>query len=88
MAFESEALSPAQTRAAELNARLLHAHPREILRAAVEEYGAAGKLALVSSFGAESAVLLSLAAEVDPSIRCCSWIPACISARPWTTARA
>jgi phosphoadenosine phosphosulfate reductase len=67
MAFESEALSPAQTRAAELNARLLHAHPREILRAAVEEYGA-GKLALVSSFGAESAVLLSLASEVDPSI--------------------
>jgi phosphoadenosine phosphosulfate reductase len=67
MAFESEALSPVQARAAELNARLLHAHPREILRAAVEEYGA-GKLALVSSFGAESAVLLSLAAEVDPSI--------------------
>ena len=68
MAFESEALSPAQARAAELNVRLRDSHPREILRAAVEEYRAGGKLALVSSFGAESAVLLSLASEVDPSI--------------------
>src|SRR6478609_9189907 len=68
MAFESEALSPVQARAAELNARLRDAHPREILRAAVEEYRGSGKLALVSSFGAESAVLLSLASEVDPSI--------------------
>lgn len=30
--------------------------------------GAAGRIALVSSFGAESAVLLALAAEADPSV--------------------
>jgi phosphoadenosine phosphosulfate reductase len=49
-----------------LDAQLRHAHPREIIKAAVDLYGA--ELALVSSFGAESAVLLSLAAEVDPTI--------------------
>src|ERR1700761_3397785 len=68
MAFEAEAPSPLQARAAELNARLRDAHPSEILRAAVEEYRQDGKLALVSSFGAESAVLLHLAAQIDPSI--------------------
>jgi phosphoadenosine phosphosulfate reductase len=68
MAFEAEALSPLQIRAAELNASLRNAHPSEILRAAFAEYGQAGKLALVSSFGAESAVLLHLAAQVNPSI--------------------
>ncbi len=66
MAYESEALTPGQARAAQLNARLRDAHPSEILRAAVAEYG--GRLALVSSFGAESAVLLHLASQVDPSI--------------------
>ncbi len=49
-----------------LDARLRSAEPVEILRAAWELYG--GKLALVSSFGAESAVLLHMAAQVDPSI--------------------
>ncbi len=49
-----------------LNARLRHATPQEILRAALRAYP--GKLALVSSFGAESAVLLHMAAEIDPSI--------------------
>ena len=68
MAFESEALTPAQARAAELNARLRDAHPSEILRAALTEFGADKRLALVSSFGAESAVLLHLAAQVDPSL--------------------
>ena len=68
MAFEAEALSPLQARAMELNARLRDAHPSEILRAAIDEYRQNGKLALVSSFGAESAVLLHLAAQVDPSI--------------------
>ena len=68
MAFESEVVetSAVEARAAELNARLRDAHPSEILRAAVAEYG--GRLALVSSFGAESAVLLHLAAQIDPSI--------------------
>ncbi len=68
MAFESEVVetNTLEARAAELNARLRDAHPSEILRAALAEYG--GHLALVSSFGAESAVLLHLAAQVDPSI--------------------
>ena len=49
-----------------LDARLRSAEPQEILRAAWELYG--GKLALVSSFGAESAVLLHMASQIDPSI--------------------
>lgn len=52
--------------AARLDAELRDAHPLTILRAAHEHYG--DKLALVSSFGAESAVLLHLAAQVSPSI--------------------
>ena len=50
----------------DLNARLRHATPQEILREAFKAY--AGKIAIVSSFGAESAVLLHLAAEVDPNV--------------------
>ena len=49
-----------------LSRDLRDAHPREILRAAVELYG--DELALVSSFGSESAVLLHLAAQVKPDI--------------------
>ena len=49
-----------------LNARLRDAHPLEIIRAAHAMMG--DRLALVSSFGAESAVLLHLAAQVDPAI--------------------
>ena len=49
-----------------LDAQLRHANPAEIIRAAYEMYGEA--LALVSSFGAESAVLLHLAAQVNPKI--------------------
>ncbi len=49
-----------------LNEELRDAQPLEILRRAHEVYG--DKLALVSSFGAESAVLLHLAAQVDPGI--------------------
>lgn len=49
-----------------LDAELRRAHPRTILEAAVESFG--DKLALVSSFGAESAVLLDIAAEVKPDI--------------------
>jgi phosphoadenosine phosphosulfate reductase len=49
-----------------LNERLRDAHPSEILRVALGEYG--GRIALVSSFGAESAVLLHLAAQVDPTV--------------------
>ena len=54
------------TLAARLDAELRHAHPRTVLEAAVETFG--DKLALVSSFGAESAVLLHLASKVKPDI--------------------
>jgi phosphoadenosine phosphosulfate reductase len=50
----------------DLDARLRDAAPQEILRVALETYG--DKLALVSSFGAESAVLLHMAAQLDPDI--------------------
>ncbi len=49
-----------------LDARLRHAEPQEILQAAVELFG--DKLALVSSFGSESAVLLHMAAQIKPDI--------------------
>ena len=49
-----------------LDVQLRHAHPAEIIRAAVDHLG--DQLALVSSFGAESAVLLHLAAQVKPDI--------------------
>ena len=50
----------------ELNERLRDAEPQTVLRAAIERYG--DRLALVSSFGAESAVLLHMAAQIDPNI--------------------
>ncbi len=49
-----------------LNARLRHAEPQAILQAAIDLYG--DKLALVSSFGAESAVLLHMAAQLKPDL--------------------
>jgi phosphoadenosine phosphosulfate reductase len=49
-----------------LDAELRHAHPATVLESAVEQFG--DRLALVSSFGAESAVLLHLAAQVKPDI--------------------
>jgi phosphoadenosine phosphosulfate reductase len=54
------------TLGARLDAELRHAHPRTVLEAAVETFG--DKLALVSSFGAESAVLLDLVSKVKPDI--------------------
>lgn len=56
----------ALSRADRLDAELRDAHPREIVAAAAREYG--DGLALVSSFGAESAVLLHIAAQVKPDI--------------------
>ena len=52
--------------AARLDAQLRDADPASVIAAAVDAYG--DRLALVSSFGAESAVLLHLAAQVDPDI--------------------
>ncbi len=64
MAYEGSEITSGE--AAELNAHLRDATPQEILRAAIERFG--DKLALVSSFGAESAVLLHMAAQIDPNI--------------------
>ena len=55
-----------QTLAARLDAELRHAHPRTVLEAAVAQFG--DRLALVSSFGAESAVLLHLVSKVKADI--------------------
>jgi phosphoadenosine phosphosulfate reductase len=52
--------------AAPLDAELRRAHPATVLAAAIESFG--DKLALVSSFGAESAVLLHLASRLKPDI--------------------
>lgn len=52
---------------AALDARLNDASPADIIRAALEAVGRE-KLALVSSFGTESAALLKFAADVDPAI--------------------
>ena len=63
---DATALSDKAGLAARLDAELRDAHPLTILRKAYETFG--GKLALVSSFGAESAVLLHLASRVAPHI--------------------
>jgi phosphoadenosine phosphosulfate reductase len=55
-----------QALAARLDAELRRAHPRTILESAVEAFG--DRIALVSSFGAESAVLLDIAAKVKPDM--------------------
>lgn len=54
-------------RARALDARYGHRPPRDILRLVLDEQ-VAGRAALVSSFGAESAVLLHMAAEIDASV--------------------
>ena len=64
MAYDT--VDPGLSLALRLDAELRRAHPRTILEAAVESFG--DKLALVSSFGAESAVLLDIAAKVKPDI--------------------
>lgn len=67
MAFDQIDRPRARLSVAErLDERLRNADPATIIAAAVEHYGE--RLALVSSFGAESAVLLHLAAQVDPGI--------------------
>ncbi|MDG2527329.1 phosphoadenylyl-sulfate reductase [Caulobacter endophyticus] len=64
MAYDQTDAAP--TLAARLDAELRDAHPLTVLRKAYETFG--DKLALVSSFGAESAVLLHLASQVSPNI--------------------
>lgn len=58
---------PALPDAAELDRRLADASPAEVIAAALAIVGRE-RLAVVSSFGTESAVLLKIAAEVDPAI--------------------
>lgn len=70
--------------ASALNARLRDADPEAIIEAAVDALG--DKVALVSSFGAESAVLLHMAAGIKKICRSSSWTPACCSVRRWITA--
>jgi phosphoadenosine phosphosulfate reductase len=62
LAFDDRPLTLAQR----LDADLRDAHPSAILREALATFS--DKIALVSSFGAESAVLLHLAAQVDKAI--------------------
>lgn len=50
-----------------LNAQFDGASAQEILKAAIKEQYA-GEIALVSSFGADSAVLLHMVAEIDPAM--------------------
>ena len=52
---------------AQLNARFAGVDALEMLRTVIGE-GLAGRIAVVSSFGAESAVLLHLIAQVDPAM--------------------
>ena len=61
-----DALERAPNLAARLDAELRRAHPRTIMEAALETFG--DRLALVSSFGAESAVLLHIAAQMKPDV--------------------
>lgn len=60
----TDAVTSVDARVAELNARYAGASTQDLLAAVLHEEFA-GRIAVVSSFGAESAVLLSLVAQVD-----------------------
>ncbi len=66
MSLALEAVDTAVSLARRLDAELRHAHPKAIIAKALEIFG--DELALVSSFGAESAVLLHMASEVSRDI--------------------
>ncbi|MBO9402823.1 phosphoadenylyl-sulfate reductase [Shimia sp. R9_3] len=63
----SERVDPLQAKVDALNARYRHHSATAVMEAALKD-PQAGKLAMVSSFGAESAVLLHMAAVVDRKI--------------------
>ena len=67
MAFETDTHETPKDRLARLNSELRQASAQEILRAAITREWPGG-LTYVSSFGAESVVMLALIAEVDPSL--------------------
>ena len=62
IAYQDDDLT--QSLARRLDAELRHAHPMTILRAAYDALG--DQVALVSSFGAESAVLLHMVSQLNP----------------------
>ena len=66
MSLDFREIARPKTRAQALNERLRDARPTEILASAIELHGE--ELALVSSFGAESAVLLHMAAQLKPDL--------------------
>ena len=72
--LESDASVAALPSAEELDRALRDAAPAEIIARALRAVGRE-RLALVSSFGTESAALLKLMADVDPAIRFPSWEP-------------
>jgi phosphoadenosine phosphosulfate reductase len=59
-------LRDVHTEAAELNARYRSAEPQEVMAAALERFD--GRIAVLSSFGAEAAVGLHMAAVIRPSL--------------------
>jgi phosphoadenosine phosphosulfate reductase len=64
---EEAASAPVLPTAAELDDVLRHAAPFEVIEAALKVIGRK-RLAMVSSFGTESAALLKVMADVDPAI--------------------
>ena len=62
-----ETLLQPQPSAAELDRALRYGAPADIIATALKVFGRE-KLALVSSFGTESAALLKVMADVDPAI--------------------
>ena len=74
-----------EQRAAELTRRHGHLTGAALLRPMIEREFP-GRIAVVSSFGAESAAVLGLIAEIDPARRSCSWIRASISPKHWPIA--
>jgi phosphoadenosine phosphosulfate reductase len=51
----------------DLNAEFACKSPQDVLRAAIRDFFP-GRIALVSSFGADSVVLLHMAAQIDPAV--------------------
>ena len=66
MSLAAEAIETPEEKIARLNAETRGADAQTIIRAAVREFGRG--MSYVSSFGAESAVMLGLIAEVDPGM--------------------
>lgn len=64
---QQEAVPSVATAAAALDRELAHASPAEIVTSALRTAGRE-RLAVVSSFGTESAALLKVVADVDPSV--------------------